>query len=289
MSEETPKTTELEVTAPAPLQLSEQGIETVKRNIALCEQLVHDVLEQEIDYGIIPGVSQPFLWDSGAAKIMAAFNCYADYVIIESMIHTPHIRCTIASHLTNRQSGQVIATGIGSASTKEVKHRYRWVKDPEREGISGRGLKQREDGKYRIPNPDTEDLINVITKMAAKRADVDAVRSLPGVAATLQKLFKAPKGQGLKPNWKLFETKLKNLNISHKEVRDILSVNSIKDDWVGVQGRTLEEAYDIIKETLSTQGPEKEAEDVDLWPTTWDESKPAESQQESKQQRLPGG
>ncbi len=259
-------------TTPVALQLSEQAIATVKHNIQLCEQLVKEVLEKDIDWGTIPGVQQPFLWDSGAAKIMAAFNCYADYKVIDATIRTPHIRYTVTSQLINRQSQQIIATGIGAASTKEVKHRYRWVEDPEKNGISRKGLKQRKDGKYRIPNPDTEDLLNTIAKMAAKRADVDAAQSLPGVAATLRRLFSGlPARRGERPppqekqtapgetpspvkgeehNWAWFWSKIGLLNITPQEAHDILGIVSVKDDWIGVQHRTLDEAYEIIKNAV---------------------------------------
>lgn len=266
--------------APAALELSDQAIGTVKRNIQLCEQLVQEVLEREIDFGAIPGVPQPFLWDSGAAKIMAAFNCYANYKVIDSVIQIPHIRYTITCQLINRQSQQIVATGIGAASTKEIKHRYRWVEDPEAEGIARKGLKTKTSFKrgsaekvlYRIPNPETEDLLNTIAKMAAKRADVDAAQSLPGVAATLRKIFKgAPlrrpssetgEQQGSEApeahNWRWFEAKLQALKVTHAEARDCLGVNSIKDDWVGVRGKTLDEAYDVIKEAVTPAGPPKE-------------------------------
>ena len=267
--------------APVALQLSEQAIETVKHNIQLCQQLVSEVLEKDIDYGNIPGVSTPFLWDSGAAKIMAAFNCYAEYKVIDSVIQVPHIRYTITSQLINRSSQQIVATGIGAASTKEVKHRYRWTDDPEKEGISRKGLKTRRDGKYRIPNPDTEDLLNTIAKMAAKRADVDAAQSLPGVAATLRRLFLSPPVEKPKlpptpapvtnlptatgapetkgPNWAWFWAKLHPLGIHSKEAHDILVVNSIKNDWIDIQHRTLEEAYEIIKEAVDLTNIGKEA------------------------------
>ena len=279
MSEET-KGIAIAETTPVALQLSEQAIATVKHNIQLCEQLVKEVLEKEIDWGTIPGVQQPFLWDSGAAKIMSAFNCYPEYKVIDATIRTPHIRYTITSQLINRQSQQVIATGIGAASTKEVKHRYRWVEDPEKEGISRKGLKQRKDGKYRIPNPDTEDLLNTICKMAAKRADVDAATSLPGVAATLRKLFhgiptnpalaaaskpspskeeEEPKAMaGEEHNWKWFWSKIKLLNITPQEAHDMLGVASIKNDWINVQHRTLDEAYEILKTAVEFLEPPQE-------------------------------
>jgi len=268
-------------TTPVALQLSEQGIATVKRNIQLCEQLVSEVLEKDIDWGTIPGVPQPFLWDSGAAKIMAAFNCYPEYKVIDATIRAPHIRYTVTAQLINRQSHEVIATGIGAASTKEIKHRYRWVEDPEKEGISRKGLKQRKDGKYRIPNPETEDLLNTICKMAAKRADVDAVTSLPGVAATIRKLFHGiptkpvrvatpepspPKGEekpkatvGETHNWSWFWSKIGLLNITPQEAHDILGVVSLKRDWIDVQHRTLDEAYETIKNAVQTAAVTEEA------------------------------
>ena len=297
--------------APAALQLSEQAIETIKHNIQLCEQLVGEVLERDIDFGTIPGVPQPFLWDSGAAKIMAAFNCYANYKVIDAADQVPHVRYTIASLLINRQTGMVVATGIGAASTKEIKHRYRWAEDPEKEGISRKGLKQRniarqgapEKIQYRIPNPEPEDLLNTIAKMAAKRADIDAAQSLPGVAATLRKLFQSkpqqpppkttttptqPQPQD-KPSWAWFESKLAALGVSHQEAKDILHVNSIAADWIGVQGRTLAEAYEVIKDAVgltragkqadleferrkaaaAAAAPEthKKTEEEELWPT----------------------
>ncbi len=274
------KYTPPEEPTPTALALSEQGIATVKQNIHLCEQLVKEVLEKEIDWGTIPGVPTPFLWDSGAAKIMSAFNCYAEYKVIDSVIRIPHIRYVITSQLISRQSQQIIATGIGAASTREIKHRYRWVEEPEKDGIARKGLKQRKDGKYRIPNPDTEDLLNTITKMAAKRADVDAVTSLPGVSATIRKLFQHPAARHytqeephLRPKeaggsadvtreetkgWSWFWAKIKLLNITAQEAHDILGVVSMKDDWVETQHRTLDEAYEIIKAAVATAAAPKE-------------------------------
>lgn len=256
------------------LQLSEKAIATVKHNLQLCEQLVSEVLEKDIDWGTIPGVPQPFLWDSGAAKIMSAFNCYAGYKVQDVFMRTPHIRYTITSQLISRDSHQIVATGIGAASTKEVKHRYRWVDDPEKEGISRKGLKQRRDGKYRILNPETEDLLNTIAKMAAKRADIDAAQSLPGVAATLRKLFSHPLSRrGERPtaqagpeagkatsspdpeekhNWSWFWAQLNTIGVTSGEAHEILNVASIKEDWVGVQHKTLQEAYEFIKAARQT-------------------------------------
>ena len=212
-------------TAPPALQLSPQNIEITKHNIALCGQLVKEVLEKEIDWGAIPGVPQPFLWDSGAAKIMAAFNCYSKYILLEKTDTTKKISFTFECQLISRNSNEVIATGIGACSTTEKKYRYIW-KDQ---------------------GAEAEQLLNTIAKMAAKRADIDAVRSLPGVASTLHKLFLSKPIQNKQPNWSLFFAELKAIDVSSVAAHDILGVASIKADWVEKQGHTLDEAYEVIK------------------------------------------
>ncbi|MBA7568677.1 hypothetical protein ES708_10411 [subsurface metagenome] len=282
-----PVSSTLPATTPSlSLQLSDQAISTVKHNIALCGQLVQEVLEKDIDWGRIPGVAEPFLWNSGAAKIMAAFNCYSKYTLLKKTDTPRKISFTFECQLISRNSGAVVATGIGAASTREVKHRYRWVDHPETEGLSPKGLKQRRDGRYRVPNPDIEDLFNTIAKMAAKRSDIDAVQSLPGVASTLRKLFLArlpqsshpdqpppaqndqpqppTAAQPPQPNWTHFFARLRPLGVDPARAHVILEVASIKQDWIEKKGKTLDEAYELIKNYLDMEksGKELDAE----WP-----------------------
>lgn len=260
MAEETKDLATIEA-APQALQLSVEGIQVVKQNIILCQKLVSEVLEKDIDWGTIPGVPQAFLWNAGAAKIMAAFNCYARYTVIDHEVSDSKIYFAIESTLISRQLERIVATGLGAASTREVKHKYRWVNNPEGEGIPREGLKTREDGKFRILNPETEELTNTITKMAAKRADIDAVQSLPGVAATLRRLFQGKTTQSPQPNWHWFESQLILLKVTHEQARTYLEVASIKDDWVGKQHRTLDEALEVIKNGIGLDRAAKEADE----------------------------
>ena len=184
-----PTSTEVVDVIPLPLRLTPQAITLVKDNLKHCELLTHDVLEKDVDYGIIPGVARDFLWDSGAAKIMAAFNCFPRYTMLKSTEDEKSISITMECSLISRQSRQVVSSGVGACSTRETKYKYRWVVNPEDWGVPTKGLKRRQDGKYQVPNPETGELINTMVKMAAKRADIDAVQSLPGVAAALHKLF----------------------------------------------------------------------------------------------------
>lgn len=179
---------------PALVKLTPEAIEVVKENINLCENLVSQVLEKDIDWGPMPGVPTPFLWDPGASKIMAAFNCYPSRKILSKTEEDKLISFTIETNLVSRQTHQVIGSGLAACSSRETKYKYRWVVRDEalHQGISIEEvdkLKKR-DSKYRIPNPEYGELVNNIARMAAKRSEVDAVESLPGVSSALRKLFK---------------------------------------------------------------------------------------------------
>ena len=189
---------EAETALPAVPLLTEQAIADIKRNIMMCERLVNEVLEAGVDYGKVPGVAEPFLQDPGAGKIMAAFNLYAEHHILSERLESGLISYLIAARLVHRESGRVVAEGIGAASTEETKHKYRWVKNPEDYGyhpddFQGRAKRKAKDGsgdtEYHIPNPERGELQHVVASMAAKRAEKDACQSLPGVGSTLRKLF----------------------------------------------------------------------------------------------------
>lgn len=243
--------------APTLIRLTPEAIEVTKQNIALCEQLVSEVLEGEIDWGQIPGVPQPNLWDPGAAKIMAAFNCYPKYTMLNRIEEDNLISFTFESTLVNRQSQQTLATGIGACSTRETKYKYRWVFEEEAisMGLNPATLKRREK-KCQVPNPERGELVNTIAKMAAKRADIDSVQSLPGVAATLRKLFKGIPIKGKeKHDWNWFWAQLNTLGVNSSRANSILNVESIKADWIQKQGKTLNAALATIKLALAREKP----------------------------------
>jgi len=268
MKQNSQQTTAIEVieAAPVPIRLTPEAIEITKQNIALCEQLVSEVLESDIDWGLIPGVKEPNLWDPGAAKIMAAFNCYPKYTVLNRIEEDILTSFTIESTLVNRQSRQPLATGIGACSTRETKYKYRWVFEDEAisMGLNPATLK-RKDKKYQVPNPERGELVNTIVKMAAKRADIDAAQSLPGVAATLRKLFKGMPVKGKeKRDWNWFWTQLRTMGVDSQRAHSILGVVSIKDDWVG-KGKTLDAALAVIKLALAKEKPSPLKGDEAAW------------------------
>jgi hypothetical protein len=250
---------------PIALELSTQAIEIVKENIWLCEQLVTDVLEPGVDWGTIPNVSGVSLWDPGATKIMAAFNCYPMHNILSKTEGDDLISFTVECNLFSRQRQQIIGSGIGACSTKETKYKYRWLgrEDALREGYTEVEIKafkkKREQGReerYRVPNPEYGELVNTIVKMAAKRSEVDAAQSLPGVASALRKLFL---GMDI-PNWKAFESKLQVIGLNHERAKTMLGIKSFKTDWLD-KSKTLDEAFQILKQKVqggATNSPKKE-------------------------------
>lgn len=173
---------------------------------------------------------------------MAAFNCYPEPTILRVVENEEFISYIIQSRLISRQTGNVVGNGIAAASTRETKHKYRWAENPEEEGYPREKLKKKGD-KYRIPNPEYGDLVNTIVKMAAKRSEVDAAESLPGVGSALRKLFQRqmPKAG---EEWKHFWGKIRQIGLTDKETHSILGVASMKD-WLQ-QGKTLDEALDIL-------------------------------------------
>lgn len=241
-----------EVESQALITLSNVQIETIKETISQAEKLVSSVLEPEIDYGIHPGTDSMALKDSGGSKIANAFNCYPEHTILHVREDDEVISYLIQAKLINRASGKVVAIGVGACSTMESKYAYRWVTNPEDYGHDKSSLKHdKRKGKWRIPNPETEDLGNTILKMASKRAEIDATQSLPGVGSALRKLFmgKGKKLPSEKPNWQTFWGEVSALGLSEDDVHQLLGIKSMKD-WLS-KGKSLNDAVRTLAQKLA--------------------------------------
>jgi hypothetical protein len=199
------------------------------------------------------------LFDPGAQKIANAFNCYPKHNVLFHEETENLISYTIEAQFIHRGSQQIIGSGIGAASTLEPKHKYRWVRDPENYGYSQEEialLKTRTEGQeedeesvtlYRILNPEYGELVNTIAQIAAKRAEVDGAKSLPGVASALKKLLSGK----MKPeeDWNKFWASTRNMSLSPDQVHAMLGVKSVKE-WVA-QGKSLNDALKQVSEALA--------------------------------------
>jgi len=143
------------------------------------------------------------LGDSGAVVIMNVFRCYPEIIVLEHAVESDEkgekIRYVIKTVLRLRGVETKVSEGVGSATTDEVKYKYRWMEesilkedygfsDEELEKLKSRFKSKKENEKwvkvreYQVRNPEILDLDNTILKMAAKRSLVDAVMGLPGVS-----------------------------------------------------------------------------------------------------------
>ena len=242
---------------PQLVKLSDVAIETIAYNMTQAEKLVFRVLEKDIDYGRLPGIPQEGLWDPGASKIINAFNSYPDYKILHRIEEDGLISYTIQSLIMSRDIQQIVGTGIGACSTRETKYKYRWVPDPQNYGYSEEMIKtlktktkNTRDGpvvEYRIENPEYGELVNTVAKMAAKRADVDAAQSLPGVGSALRKLFQG--GDKAGPNWNTFWSQVQAMGLKESDAHELLKVKSMKE-WLA-SGRSLSDAIRVLAERLA--------------------------------------
>lgn len=145
------------------------------------------VMVPNVDYGVIPGTGdKPTLLKPGAERLIELYGYQPEFEFIERTENwgddgrAPFLYYIVRCRLIHRESGIVVATGIGSCNTRESKYAYRWIWPRDLpEGVSPKTLKQRKtrkgDVQYAIPNTEIGDLANTILKMAQKRAMVAAV------------------------------------------------------------------------------------------------------------------
>jgi len=118
-----------------------------------------------------------------------------------------HIDVISCADVVHHETGDVMATGYGFASTREPRYGFRWVGEREIPShLDKERLEQRKRAsergtwvQYRIPNVDEADQYNTVLKMSAKRAAVAAAIALPAVAECftqdLEEKIRQPQGQ----------------------------------------------------------------------------------------------
>ena len=195
------------------IAIRQQGEVASLTDVVTQVNLVHSVMRQVMKdgmhYMVIPGCgSKPALLKPGAEKLSLTFKLRP--IIGKSDVEVEkldgnHINVTVYCHILNN-NGHELATGIGSASSLESKHRYRggekigtgkplptqyWnLKKAGRlsEATALIGGSEYQPGKVdggwqickagaKAENPDIADVWNTVLKMAKKRAYVDGILS----------------------------------------------------------------------------------------------------------------
>lgn len=184
--------------------------QAMRTQVNLIQEVMTEVMQgpskdnpNGVHYGIIPGCGdKPTLFKAGAEKLSLTFRLRpvmgdGDIDVID--MGNGHREYRIRCHILN-SNGLEMATGVGSASTMESKHRYRNVSDFELTGKpipndskekkqeyakQGYGMKKVENVwqwvKFKevkkTENTDIADVYNTVLKMAKKRAYVDGILS----------------------------------------------------------------------------------------------------------------
>ena len=154
-----------------------------------------DVLKENVDFGIIPGVTKPSLLKPGSEKLINLFglSCEMDRIDKEFDLQNKFIAYTYKATIKNKE-GRILSQCEGSVNSYETKYRYSWIntdKKPSKEEAAS--LKAQGAGKWgkigndwvwkeRQENPDVIGLQNTIQKMAQKRAMVGAVLIATGAS-----------------------------------------------------------------------------------------------------------
>ena len=92
------------------------------QNVMAIRQAVIDVLEEGSDYGTVPGVTRPFLWQPGASKIFIGLQSYADYEL--ERIETPPVnayRVRARCKIYLKGTGELVGTGPWRGCSSEEK------------------------------------------------------------------------------------------------------------------------------------------------------------------------
>lgn len=174
-----------------PAELSTR-LADMKRNRNLTQEFFRDVMVKGIDYGVIPGTDKPTLLKPGAEGLCELYG-YAPtlkHVQETKDWEAGFLRSVVTIQLVQRGSGEVVAEGIGECNTREARYFWRWIPEwtlrkdfPDLWEVRQTFKTQERKGRngpfkvYRIENDDPFTLWNTVTKMAKKRALVDATLS----------------------------------------------------------------------------------------------------------------
>lgn len=206
--------------APAPTLAVEPrvGADELVKRLSVIRQAMDTAMDEDVDYGVIPGTSgKPTLLKPGAEKLGVLFELDVQ-IVNEKLWEPPHLTVVSKATVYHAPSGARLGYGEGICTTHEKKYATRRAnrKCPNcgeetifRSRFSKRGepddappcwfcwaskggcgeefdhddkrITDQEVGERE--NPNLPDAWNTVTKMAEKRARVDAVLAVTGASA----------------------------------------------------------------------------------------------------------
>ena len=248
----------------------------MKENRRLTHQFFKDVMEEGVDYGIIPGTDKPTLFKPGAEGLCELYGYAPTIKNIEEVrdFETGFLRVVVTIALIARGTGEVVAEGIGECNTREARYFYRWTPEwelkrfPElwtvrdslkKEERSWKATTKRKAGSgifYRVENDDLFTLWNTVLKMAKKRAHVDATLS----ATRSSGLFS--QGRAALEDW--IEADYEDVTGSRSEPSPPPAPEPppppVRDQAAADYGATTRAILAVVKDIKESQGAERAAQ-----------------------------
>lgn len=201
---------------------------------AALDKLFNSLLQQGIDFDRIPGTDKPTLLKPGAELLCQVFRlATGEPKIINSTedFEKGILSYTISLPILHRDTGALIATGLGSANSQEVKYKYRNI--------------EQNGEKVKMLNPEPADQQNTLIKMAAKRAYIDGVLKATGASRMFtQDIEDMP---WLEPE-KASSKQINYIKMLFKDMNEDESLSEISD----ITGRNIK-AWDEITRNEATK------------------------------------
>lgn len=151
----------------------------LRSRLAVIQSVMREVMQRDVDYGVIPGTDKPSLFKPGAEKLCVTFRLSAGKPEIEAVPeYSGDIRYRVNVPVL-ASDGTVLAVGVGECSTGEEKYRWRrpvHIKEYEAAAEDARREKWTRQGDvWQQVRVNPSDVANTVLKMAHKRAYVHAV------------------------------------------------------------------------------------------------------------------
>lgn len=178
----------------------------VVSQIKKIQQIYKGVMKANVHYGpAFPGSDKPTLLQPGGELLSLIFRLDLQHDVQIDDLGSGHREYTVKTTVHNIVTGERLGSGVGSASTKESKYRYRkgqptcpqcgaetifrdksgngwycWAK----KGGCGAKFKPNDIAPVgKVENPDIADVYNTVLKIAKKRSAMDAIKSVTGASA----------------------------------------------------------------------------------------------------------
>lgn len=212
------------------------SIAELKTRANMVQRLKREIMIDGVHMGTIPGCGdKPTLLKNGAELLCMAFRLAPDTKAEITDLGEGHREYMVTTTISSQVTGEILATGIGSCSTKESKYRYRGTErentgkpvpkeywsakkagSPTAQGIlGGPGFVAAKDengnwtifrkGSTKLENPDIADTYNTVLKMASKRSLIDAVLKATGGSCAFTQDLEDMKGNAAAGGYDLGE------------------------------------------------------------------------------------